>query len=53
MRTGLAYWSVSLLLGALLWLAGLSAFSHPVYQLVVVLAALSWCGYVVWTPKTS
>ncbi len=53
MRTGLGLWSVFLVLGALVWLASVGAFSHPVYRPVVMLAVLSWGGYVVWTPKSN
>jgi hypothetical protein len=53
MRTRWGYWSVFLGLGALVWLASVGAFTHPVYRLVVILAVLSWGGYVVWTPKSS
>ena len=54
MRTGWRYWTVFLVLGALIWLAGVvGAFTHPVPRLVVMLAVLSWSGYVAWTPKSS
>ena len=53
LRTGLGYWSVFLVLGDLIWLASVGAFTHPVYRLVLMLAVLSWGGYVMWTPKSS
>ena len=51
MRTGRGYWTVFLVLGALVWLASVGAFAHPVYRLVVMLAVFSWFGDTVRTPK--
>jgi hypothetical protein len=46
-------WTALLVLGALLWLTSVGVGSHPAYRLVLMVAVFSWCGYVVWTPKSS
>jgi hypothetical protein len=51
MRRGPLLWTVFLVLGGLVWLASAGVWSHPAYQLVLMLAVLSWFAYVVWTPK--
>ena len=53
MRTGWRLWAVFLMFGALIWLAGMGPLAHPAYRLVLMLAALSWAGYIVRTPKSS
>jgi hypothetical protein len=53
MRSGKGIWSAFLIFGALLWLASVGPFTHPAYRLVLMVAGLSWAGYVVWTPKSS
>jgi len=53
MRRGPVYWTVFLVLGALLWLASVGVWSHPAYRLVLMLAALSWSAYVVRAPKSN
>ena len=52
MRTGMGVWSAFLVLGALLWLTTAGAFTHPAYRLVVMLAVLSWAGYIMWSPTS-
>jgi hypothetical protein len=44
---------VFLVLGALLWLTTVGAWSHPAYRLLLMLAVLSWFGYIAWTPKSN
>jgi hypothetical protein len=53
MRTGLGDWTMFVVFGALIWLAGTGPLAHPAYRLVLMLAALSWAGYIAWTPKSS
>jgi hypothetical protein len=53
MFSGLSGWPVFLVLGALLWLTSVGALTHPAYRLLLMLAVLSWCGYIVRTPKSS
>jgi hypothetical protein len=50
MRRGPLVWTVTLVLGMLLWLTSLGP-TGPAYRSVLVLATLSWFGYVVWVPK--
>jgi len=50
MRSGPLVWTVTLVLGILIWLAGLGP-TGLAYRTVLVLATLSWFGYVAWAPK--
>ncbi len=53
MISGLGGWSVFLLLGVLLWLTSVGALTHPAYRLLLMLAIVSWCAYIVRSPKSS
>jgi hypothetical protein len=53
MRKGAALWTVFLVLGALLWLASIGVWNHPVYLLCLMAVALSWFGYAAWAPKSN
>jgi hypothetical protein len=45
MRTGVALWSMFLVLGALIWLESIGVGSHPAYRLCLMVVSLSWFGY--------
>ena len=45
-------WTVHGLFGALLWLTNAGIGTHPNYRLALMFAALSWCGYVAWVPRS-
>ena len=53
MPRGLLLWTVTLGLGALLWLATAGSSSHPVYRLALILAILCWAAYVVRDPRAN
>ena len=50
MRSGV--WAAFLILGTLLWLESIGVWNHPVYRLGLMVAVLSWFGYVVRSPRT-
>ena len=51
MREGVAFRTVFLVLGALLWLASIGVWGHPVYTLCLAVVTFSWFGYITWAPK--
>lgn len=53
MRKGTGLWAVFLVLGALLWLASVGVWNHPVYMLCLMVVSFSWFGYTASAPKSN
>lgn len=53
MSMGTGLWAMFLALGALLWLASVGVWRHPVYLLCLMVVSLSWFGHVASAPKSN